>query len=102
MLIACLNVTAAGVTSATARPGLVVETDPAKLTRYVCGANWLKEGSDPELKPDSEYPEWLWELDLEPHTKTLADYDKDSIKYWRKLRKITSLQRNQKLKLMFK
>ena len=26
------------------------------------GANVYQSGSDPPLKPDSEYPEWLWGL----------------------------------------
>ena len=26
------------------------------------GVNYAKGGQDPELKPDSEYPEWLWGL----------------------------------------
>ncbi|XP_024047472.1 uncharacterized protein LOC18053581 isoform X1 [Citrus clementina] len=28
----------------------------------VVGANILKEGSDPKVLPDSEYPDWLWHL----------------------------------------
>ncbi|KAJ4972771.1 hypothetical protein NE237_005945 [Protea cynaroides] len=28
----------------------------------VVGANTLKEGVDPKVMPDSEYPEWLWHL----------------------------------------
>eukprot|EP00850_Spirogloea_muscicola_P007862 SM000041S15421 [mRNA] locus=s41:66692:67803:+ [translate_table: standard] len=29
---------------------------------YVVGANILKDGSDPPVQPDSEYPDWLWHL----------------------------------------
>lgn len=43
---------------------LPVETDAKKLVKFVCGSNILKEGKDVELKPDSEYPEWLWNLNL--------------------------------------
>ena len=40
-----------------------VETDPHKLVNFVCGTNLLREGGeDVKLKPDSEYPEWLWTL----------------------------------------
>lgn len=39
-----------------------VETDPQKLVNYVCGSNLLKEGEDIKLKPDDEYPDWLWTL----------------------------------------
>lgn len=35
------------------------------------GLNITKGGSDPPLKPDEEYPEWLWEL-AQPE-RTLAD-----------------------------
>lgn len=43
---------------------LPVETDTKKLVKFVCGSNILKEGQDVELKPDSEYPDWLWNLNL--------------------------------------
>lgn len=40
-----------------------VETDGNRLVNYVCGSNILKEGGeDVKIKPDSEYPEWLWTL----------------------------------------
>ncbi|GLJ52802.1 hypothetical protein SUGI_1124830 [Cryptomeria japonica] len=32
----------------------------------VYGANILKDGVDPPIKPDSEYPDWLWHL-LDKH-----------------------------------
>lgn len=28
----------------------------------VVGANILKEGADPKILPDSDYPDWLWHL----------------------------------------
>ncbi|KAG5405282.1 hypothetical protein IGI04_011401 [Brassica rapa subsp. trilocularis] len=28
----------------------------------VVGANTLKDGSDPKILPDSDYPDWLWRL----------------------------------------
>ncbi|KAK9867814.1 hypothetical protein WJX84_000683 [Apatococcus fuscideae] len=31
-------------------------------SKSVPGLNIKKSGSDPELKEDSEYPDWLWEL----------------------------------------
>lgn len=41
---------------------LPVETDAHKLVKFVCGSNIKKEGEDIVLKPDSEYPDWLWKL----------------------------------------
>ncbi|XP_050232340.1 54S ribosomal protein L37, mitochondrial [Mercurialis annua] len=32
----------------------------------VVGANILKDGADPKVLPDSEYPDWLWHL-LDKH-----------------------------------
>ena len=40
------------------------------------GVNILKNGSDPELKPDDEYPEWLWKL-----TKPLPSLGELAMKY---------------------
>lgn len=40
-----------------------VETDAYKLVKYVCGTNYQTEdGEGVEIKPDSEYPDWLWTL----------------------------------------
>jgi hypothetical protein len=39
-----------------------VETDAQKLVNYVCGSNLLKGGEDIKVKPDDEYPDWLWTL----------------------------------------
>lgn len=41
-----------------------VETDAKKLVNFVCGSNILKEGQDVEVQPDSEYPDWLWNLNI--------------------------------------
>ncbi|KAL1500138.1 hypothetical protein AB1Y20_012809 [Prymnesium parvum] len=35
---------------------------PAELEAKVCGLNIFKGGSDPETLPDSEYPDWVFEL----------------------------------------
>lgn len=88
--------------STTARPGIEVETDAETLTRYCCGANIYKDGSDPELKPDNEYPDWLWSLDINPFGKTVDDLDKDTFKYWRYIRKEHMKRNNAKAKLRFK
>ncbi|WCJ27510.1 Mitochondrial ribosomal protein L37 [Euphorbia peplus] len=36
-------------------------TKEVKSTTVV-GANILKDGADPKVLPDSEYPDWLWHL----------------------------------------
>lgn len=69
-----------------AKVRLEVETDPNKLCNFLCGGNIYKEGSDPPLKPDSEYPEWLWSLRLERGEVPLDQLDKDSWEYWLRLR----------------
>ncbi|KAK7475130.1 hypothetical protein BaRGS_00033622 [Batillaria attramentaria] len=78
---------------------LEVETDPAKLTKFCCGANIYTTGSDPELKPDSEYPEWLWSLRLDRQPADLNELDPDDYAYWRRLRKLTLRHKNQLMKV---
>lgn len=48
----------AGVADA---PQKSILSDEVKSTTVV-GANILKEGTDPKLLADSEYPDWLWRL----------------------------------------
>ncbi|CAH0550352.1 unnamed protein product [Brassicogethes aeneus] len=74
---------------------LPVETDPNRLVKYACGTNIYKTGEDVELKPDSEYPEWLWNIrtgDPAP----LEELDPNSKEYWRRIRKM-AMRRNNKL-----
>ncbi|XP_053688236.1 39S ribosomal protein L54, mitochondrial [Sabethes cyaneus] len=72
-----------------------VETDATKLVNYVCGSNWLKTGEDIKIKPDSEYPDWLWSLHV-GKPLTLEELDPNTKTYWRKLRRL-GIQRNNKL-----
>lgn len=72
-----------------------VETDTEKLTKFVCGSNVLKNGKDVEIKPDSEYPEWLWTLRTGPPLP-LDMLDPDSKEYWRRIR-VLGMKRNNKL-----
>ncbi|CAJ0574293.1 unnamed protein product, partial [Mesorhabditis spiculigera] len=66
-----------------------VDTDAEKLSKHVC-VNFYVQGEEPgpAIKPDSEYPEWLFKLDLKP-PQPLEDLDpeKDGWQYWRELRK---------------
>ncbi|KAL2712675.1 hypothetical protein V1478_017630 [Vespula squamosa] len=73
-----------------------VEKDANKLVTYVCGSNYFKEGEDIKLKPDSEYPDWLWTLSLTP--QRLEDMDPNTKQYWRKLRKHAIRNHNLKKK----
>ena len=50
----------------------------APSSSVVVGLNILKEGQDPELRPDSEYPEWIWTLHEErPSLQTLKTKHED-------------------------
>ncbi|XP_063003101.1 large ribosomal subunit protein mL54 [Elgaria multicarinata webbii] len=69
--------------------------DPVLLTSHAMGANIYKEGPEVALKPDSEYPEWLFQMHLGP-PKKLGDLDPESREYWRLLRKL-NVKQKQKL-----
>ncbi|EDV36492.1 uncharacterized protein Dana_GF11928 [Drosophila ananassae] len=75
-----------------------VETDANKLVNYVCGSNYLKTGQDVKIKPDSEYPEWLWTLNTE-RIIPLDELDPNTKQYWRRLRKLALRRNNQLSKL---
>ncbi|CAN1828816.1 hypothetical protein LINPERHAP1_LOCUS32344 [Linum perenne] len=46
------------------------------------GANILKEGTDPKVLPDSDYPDWLWHLlDKRPALSELRRKEKESLPY---------------------
>lgn len=49
---------------------LEVEKDPHKLVNYCCGLNYHIDEAPVKLKPDNEYPEWLWDLRLGPKLKS--------------------------------
>nr|CAG4645289.1 EOG090X0KWJ [Leptodora kindtii] len=65
-----------------------VETDPEKLVNFVCGSNVLKQGQDIQLKPDSEYPDWLWTIRL-GKPEPLEEMNPETLQYWRRLRKLS-------------
>jgi hypothetical protein len=47
-----------------AKPGASGPAAPAAepAANAVRGCNILKEGEDPTMKPDEEYPDWLWTM----------------------------------------
>ncbi|PIN17810.1 Mitochondrial/chloroplast ribosomal protein L54/L37 [Handroanthus impetiginosus] len=48
----------------------------------VFGANILKDGQDPKILPDSEYPDWLWHLlDKRSPLSELRRKDIESLPY---------------------
>ncbi|XP_075511484.1 large ribosomal subunit protein mL54 [Primulina tabacum] len=48
----------------------------------VFGANILKDGQDPKILPDSEYPDWLWHLlDKRPALSELRRKDLETLPY---------------------
>ncbi|OMO73604.1 Mitochondrial ribosomal protein [Corchorus capsularis] len=48
----------------------------------VVGANILKDGADPKILPDSEYPDWLWHLlDKRPALSELRRKNVDTLPY---------------------
>ena len=62
---------------------LDVEKDPVKLVNTVCGSNYKLEGEDVQLKPDSEYPEWLFTMNIKrPKPKSWEIEDKNSLEYF--------------------
>lgn len=74
---------------------LPVEKDVNRLLTHVCGTNIYKEeGEDIKIKPDSEYPNWLWTLRTGPPPR-LEDLDVNAKQYWRRLR-LLGLKRNNK------
>ncbi|KAI9583614.1 39S ribosomal protein L54, mitochondrial [Glossina fuscipes] len=75
-----------------------VETDVNKLVNYVCGSNINKTGQDIKLKPDSEYPDWLWTLNVD-RIIPLEEMDPNTKQYWRRLRKMALRRNNQLSKL---
>ncbi|KAG4180341.1 hypothetical protein ERO13_A10G160300v2 [Gossypium hirsutum] len=48
----------------------------------VVGANILKDGTDPKIMPDSEYPDWLWHLlDKRPALSELRRKNIETLPY---------------------
>nr|CAG4635217.1 EOG090X0KWJ [Alona affinis] len=72
---------------------LPVETDPEKLVNFLCVSKFLKQGEDIKLKPDNEYPDWLWTLRI-GKAPPLEEMDPNSLDYWKKVVKLHKLRNN--------
>lgn len=75
---------------------LAVETDPHKLVNYCCGLNYHIDEPPIKLKPDEEYPDWLWDLRLGPKPRSY-DLQEGTKEYYEQLA-AEGFSRNLKLK----
>lgn len=67
-------------------------------SQFVVGANFLKEGSDPPVKDDSEYPDWLWKLlDKEPPLSELKRKEMSTLEV-PELQRMVKLENRVKIK----
>ncbi|XP_029285633.1 large ribosomal subunit protein mL54 [Cottoperca gobio] len=66
--------------------GPAVCKDTIRLTSYAVGTNIFKIGEDPQLKPHDQYPEWLFQLNLDL-PKKLNELEPDSWEYRKRMRK---------------
>ncbi|XP_078433039.1 large ribosomal subunit protein mL54-like [Wolffia australiana] len=64
----------------------------------VVGANILKDGADPKILPDEEYPEWLWRLlDKRPPLSELQRKNPETLSY-DELRRLVKLDNRARIK----
>uniref|UniRef100_A0A803T0Z7 Large ribosomal subunit protein mL54 n=1 Tax=Anolis carolinensis TaxID=28377 RepID=A0A803T0Z7_ANOCA len=66
---------------------------PILLTSHAMSAHIYKEGLPVALKPDAEYPEWLFQMYFGP-CKKLKGLDLETPEYWRLLWRQTTQQWN--------
>ncbi|CAL8068732.1 unnamed protein product [Calicophoron daubneyi] len=77
---------AKGVAAVTKIKEIPLETDLAKVVNCCCINYRVGEQPIP-LKPDKDYPEWLWSLRTERRPPPLDQLDKNSYAYWRRIRR---------------
>ena len=63
----------AGKGAAMKKAILEVEEDAHKLVTQVCGLNYQIDSEPVLIKPDSEYPEWLWTLNVQRPLPPLSE-----------------------------
>lgn len=76
------------------KSAIEVVTDAKLLCTRLCGGNYYKEGEDPVLAPDEDYPDWLYKLRTDKRPIPLEQLSKDDPKYWKRLKLLTIRQKN--------
>ncbi|KAG5450802.1 39S ribosomal protein L54, mitochondrial [Clonorchis sinensis] len=77
-----------GVAAVAKTKELPLETDIAKVVNCCCINYKIDEDPIP-LKPDSEYPQWLWTLRTDRRPPPLDQVDRNSYYFWRRVRRDT-------------
>ncbi|EPS71701.1 hypothetical protein M569_03059, partial [Genlisea aurea] len=78
-------------------PRVLVISKEVKATT-VHGGNILKDGQDPKILPDSEYPEWLFRLlDKRPPLSELKRKDPESLPF-EDLKRLVKLDNRARIK----
>lgn len=86
--VACQRTFATGKAKKGSKGGAAADAPKASTlskevkSSTVVGASILKEGTDPKIQPDSEYPDWLWHLlDKRPALSELRRRNIDTLSY---------------------
>lgn len=78
-------------------PKASILTKEVKSTTVV-GANILKDGADPKVQPDSDYPDWLWHLlDKRPPLSELRRKNVETLPY-EELKRFVKLDNRARIK----
>lgn len=69
---------------------------------YATGCNIFQDGEDPKLKPDEEYPDWLWDLVNPPLTakqirQNIQDVGMEALPY-DEFKRLEKLERKARIK----
>ena len=69
-------------------------TDNTNFPTTCPGINYMKDGKDLDLKPDSEYPDWLWTLGGPKKDFKDMSPEIDGVAYYRREKKIKLREKN--------
>ena len=72
-----------------------------QLVSTVCGLNYRVDGAQEAvpIRPDSEYPDWLWALDVKRPLPPLEEQDPNTKEYWLQVQRDMKRQRNRLMKI---